>query len=325
MRALVQERFGGPETLPLRERPMPQPGPGEVVVEVAAAGLDAGVVHLLEGRPAMVRLSRPGREGRVLGSDLAGRVHALGQDVEGFAVGDEVFGLACSGDGSLAEFARARADRLHRRPDTLGAEEAAALPVSGCAALHAVRDAARVRPGQRVLVLGAAGGVGHLAAQIARADGAAVTGACSTGKVELVRELDIAEVIDHTREDPLERGPFDAIIDTGGHRPLRRLRSALTPTGALVIVGSEPERAVAGGLGRSALAALLNPVSRQRLVMLVSHESREDLAALLDLVESGRLRPTVSARYPLERGAEALASLGRGRGTGKVVVTMSEP
>ncbi|WP_460815262.1 NAD(P)-dependent alcohol dehydrogenase [Microbacterium petrolearium] len=319
MRAMVQGGYGGPEVLRLAERAEPAAGEGEVAVAVVATGIEAGTVHLLEGRPAPVRLAMPLKGERVLGMEVAGRVHAVGAGVTDLAVGDAVFGSARVGDGGLAEYAVVRRDRLARKPDSLTFAEAAALVVSGSTALSALRSA-RVAPGHRVLVLGAAGGVGHLAVQLAKAAGAAVVGACSAAKTDLVAAVGADEVVDYTAEDPLARGPFDAIIDTGGHRPLRALRRALAPRGALVIVGAEPEGAPMGGLGRAIRAAMLDPFTRQRLVMLTSSETSAGLETLAAHADAGEVRPAIDAELPLERAAEAVARIGRGKGRGKVVV-----
>lgn len=328
MRVIEQFGYGGAEMLRPAEREIPEPGAGEVVVRVAAAGLDAGLVHLLAGHPRPVRWAMPLRGTRVLGTDVAGIVHAVGSGVSGpgmtgVAVGDAVFGVAA--DGALAEFARVSVTKLAPKPEALSFVEAAAVPTSATTALRAVRDSARVAPGGRVLVLGAGGGAGHFAVQLARAAGAHVTGASSTAKTGLVAGLGADVVIDYTAEDPLAAGPFDAIIDTGGHRTLRSLRKALTRTGVLVIVGSEPEGDPWGGLGRSMRAAALSPFGRQRLVMLASSEDRQALLDLSAFIAAGELRPAIAAVHPLEETAEAVGRLGRGRGTGKTVIAVATP
>ncbi|GAA4283714.1 NAD(P)-dependent alcohol dehydrogenase [Brevibacterium daeguense] len=323
MNAIVQTRYGGPEALVRAEVPVPAPGPGEVIVRVVAAGLDAGLVHLLEGRPRPVRWAMPLRGTRVLGSDFSGTIHALGPDVSGLAVGQQVFGTAQMGAGSLAEYARARVDKLAPKPAGLSHEEAAAVPVSATTALRAVRDAAQVQAGQRVLILGVAGGVGHFAAQLAVGRGSEVTGACSTAKVALAERLGIARAIDYTRSDPLSAGPFDAIIDTGGHRSLQDLRRALGEHGTLVLVGSEPEGDPLGGLGRGLRAALLNPLSRQKLVTLLSTEHRDALRDLTAEIDADRLRPVIDRVFPLAETADAVRRLGRGKGTAKTVIRVA--
>ncbi|MGO1630201.1 MAG: NAD(P)-dependent alcohol dehydrogenase [Microbacterium sp.] len=320
MRAIEQARYGGPDVLNEVEREVPVAGSDEVVVRVRAAAVDAGTVHLLEGRPVFIRWFFPIRRPRVPGGDVAGIVHEVGAGVDGVAVGDEVFGVAAAPDGALAEFCRVEAAQVAPKPEELSFVEAAAMPISGATALHAVRDAAGVSSGDRVLVLGAGGGVGHFAVQIAKAAGAVVVAACSAGKAEIAREAGADEVVDYRLEDPLRRGAFDVIIDTGGHRPVREMRAALTPSGALVIVGSEPEHAPLGGLSRPIGAALRNPFVLQRLVMLTSSESAQDLHDLVDLVGAGQLRPIVHREFALSDAADALAALGRGDGAAKTVV-----
>ncbi|WP_158685525.1 NAD(P)-dependent alcohol dehydrogenase [Microbacterium halophytorum] len=320
MRAAVQSRYGGPEAVTITDREVPQPGRGEVLLRVEAAAVDAGTVHLLEGRPSFIRLMMPLRGGRVIGGDVAGVVEAVGDGVHDLAVGDAVFGVA-HGSGSLAERTVAAADRVVRRPDALTAAEAAALPISGSAAWRAVR-AAGVSAGARVLVCGAGGGVGHLAVQIAKAEGAHVTAVCSAAKAHIAGEAGADAIVDYAAEDALARGPFDAILDAGGHRPVSAMRRALVPGGALVIIGSEPESAAMGGFGRSIGAGLINPFVGHRLIMLTSKEDRESLEALAALAESGAVRPVITRELPLEEAAEALRGLGRGRGAGKTVVRM---
>lgn len=322
MKAMVQSGYGGSERLRLAEIADPLPRDDEVVVAVRAAGVDAGVVHMLSGTPFPVRMAMPLRGERVLGLDVAGVVSAVGGAVTGVGVGDEVFGSAVAGAGSFAELARVRADRLAPKPPDLTFVEAAALPVSGSTALRAVEESAAVTSGERVLVLGAAGGVGHLAVQLAKAAGAVIVGAASGPKIDLVTRVGADEPVDYREEDPLVRGPFDAIIDTGGHRPLRALRRALTSRGRLILVGAEPEGAPLGGMGRSIGAALLNPFVSQRLAMLASSETTDTLARLSAHVAAGDLRPVIAAEFPLERAPDAVASIGRGSGRGKTVVTV---
>lgn len=256
MRAVVQDVYGPPEVLRVEEAERPVPGPGEVLLKVHAAGVDQGVWHLMTGRPYLLRALGFGLRApkvRTPGQDAAGRVAEVGPGVSGLRPGDEVYGT-CS--GAFAEYALARADRLAPRPARLTAEQAAAVPVSACAALLAVRDRGRLVPGQSVLVLGAAGGVGSYAVQPARALGAGrVTGVCGPAEADLVRSLGADEVLIYTREDPTDGGRhYDLIVDTGGNRPLSRLRRALTPRGTLVIVGGE-----GGGAGSAASTGCCAP------------------------------------------------------------------
>jgi NADPH:quinone reductase-like Zn-dependent oxidoreductase len=240
MKAVVRDAYGSVEVLRLGEVDKPVAGEGEVLVRVHAAGVDQGVWHLMVGMPYVMRLVGFGvRAPRnpLLGYDVAGRVEAVGANAGSFRPGDEVFGTC---RGSFAEYAVARSDRLVSKPENVTFEEAAAVPISGYAALQAVREHGGVRPGQRVLIIGAGGGVGTFAVQIAKADGAEVTGVCSTAKTEFVRSIGADHVIDYTREEVADgRNRYDVILDIAGNRSLSQLRRALTPRGTLVIVGAE--------------------------------------------------------------------------------------
>ncbi|WP_344424393.1 NAD(P)-dependent alcohol dehydrogenase [Pseudonocardia ailaonensis] len=315
MRAIVQDRYGDASVLRPAEIEKPEPGEGEVVVHVHAAGLDRGAWHLMAGLPLLVRPAFGLRAPKepVRGREFAGRVEAIGAGVTGLAPGDEVAGV---GEGCFAELARARVDRIAPAPAGLGPVDLAALPISGLTALQAVRDQARVEPGQRVLVIGASGGVGSLAVQIAKARGAHVTGTASPGKLDLVRELG-AEPMDHTR--PLT-GVYDAVLDAGGHRPLRRLLPLLTPRGTLVIIGSEPGGRLLGGTDRQLRALLLSPVVRRRLRSFVSSENAADLRELFALAEAGTIRAVVGETLPLDELPEAMRRMVAGATRGKVVL-----
>lgn len=326
VQAIVQDAFGTDpdEVLRLEQVPVPTPGPGEVRVRVRAAGVDRGVWHLMAGRPYAVRLAGFGVRRpryRTLGSDLAGVVDAVGADVEGFTPGDEVYGVT---RGSFTEMAIVPAAKLARMPAGLSFVEAAAVPVSGLTALQAVRDKAAVRPGERVLVVGASGGVGSYAVQVARAAGAVVTGVARTAKLDVVRGLGAVEVIDHTREDFADgTRQWDVIIDIGGNRRLRDLRRALTPGGRLVIVGGETDGRWLGGSDRQLRAMLLSPFVGQTLTSLMSKETAADLDVLRELVEAGQVTPAVERTYPLAETAAAIRHVAEGRARGKVVVTVS--
>jgi NADPH:quinone reductase-like Zn-dependent oxidoreductase len=328
MKAIVHDEYGPPDVLRLDEIEKPEPRDGEVLVRVYAAGVDAGVWHLTAGRPWFARLMGMGvrrPRHRVRGLDLAGVVEAVGPGTSGFRPGDEVFG-ACddSRDGSFAEFACAPAGRLAPKPATLTFEQAAAVPVSGCTALQAVRDVREVRPGQKVLVTGAGGGVGTWAVQIATAFGAEVTGACSTAKVDLVRSLGAADVVDSSRDDVADgTRRYDLIVDTAGRRPLRHLRRALASKGTLVIVGGEGGDRVLGGFDRQMIRApLLSLFSGQTMKPLMAKEGREDLLVLKDLIEAGKIAPALDRTFPLAEAADALRYLHEGRAQGKVVVVI---
>jgi NADPH:quinone reductase-like Zn-dependent oxidoreductase len=312
MRAVVQDTYGPPEALRVERIAVPAPGPDEELVRVRAAGIDAGTWHLTTGEPLLMRVIGMGVRGprsRVRGLAFAGEV---------VATGERVFGAA---PGTLAEYAAIPRRALVPMPDGLDFEEAAALPVSAVTALQAVR-AAGVRPGDGVLVLGAAGGVGHYAVQLAVAAGAHVTGVCSGPKTAFVRGLGAAETIDYTATDVLALPRlWDAIIDTAGDRPLGALRRILAPEGALVLVGGTGGRLL-GGTDRIAAAGLRNLATRQRLLGLLSRDTADDLAEVAALVTTGALRPTLDAVVPLEEAGAAVARVGAGRARGKVVVRL---
>jgi NADPH:quinone reductase-like Zn-dependent oxidoreductase len=293
-----------------------------VLVRVHAAGVDRGVWHIVAGLPYPIRLAGYGcrlPKRPTPGMDLAGVVEVVGSGVGDIGIGDEVFG---STDGSFAEYAAVPATKLAPKPGSLSFEQAAAVPISGYAALQAVRDRVAVESGQRVLVLGASGGVGHLAAQIAKAQGAEVTGVCRADKVELVRGLGVDHVIDHTVEDPLDgRTAYDVVIDTGGHRRLRDLRRALTPRGRLVIVGSEVGGRWLGGTDRQIRAALWSLVSRRTMGSFISKEDPADLRLLAEMLDAGSVAPVLDRVYPLADAAVAIDRLTAGEARGKLVLT----
>jgi NADPH:quinone reductase-like Zn-dependent oxidoreductase len=319
MLAVQRRTYGSPDGLTVVEAPVPEPGEGEVLVEVRAAGLDQGVLHLVEGTPYALRLvfglRRPKQPG--IGLDLAGVVAGVGPGVSGFAVGDEVCGI---GAATFAERAVAPVAKLIRKPADLSFAEAAALPVSGLTALQAVRS--WVGPDQRVLVLGASGGVGTYAVQLAKARGARVTAVCSAAKAAAVQALGADEVLDYAAGAPA--GRWDVVLAIGGDLPVRRLRSLLTPAGTLVIIGGDMAGGVFGGpvlgIGRQLRAVALNPLVRQRLAMLVASESGEDLQELAEAVAAGQVRPVIGARYSLGEAAAAVRDLAAGRITGKAVL-----
>ncbi|MEH1014779.1 NAD(P)-dependent alcohol dehydrogenase [Micromonospora sp. CPCC 206060] len=323
MKAIVQDRYGPPDVLEVADTDVPAPGAGEVLVQVRAAAVDPGVWHLTAGLPYLVRLASGLRRprNRVPGLDLAGVVAAVGPDVTAFAPGDEVFG---AGRGSFAEYAVAPVGKIARRPGNLTFEQAAAVPVSGQTALKAVRGAGQVQAGQQVLVIGAGGGVGSFAVQLARHAGARVTGVCSTSKVDLVRSLGAHDVIDYTRADITDRGRrYDVVIDTAGNRPLAHLRRAMRPKGTLVLVGGEAsDGRWLQGFDRQLRAMLLSPFVSGRLVPLVVGENAADLEVLTQLIEAGELIPEIGRSYPLVEVADAIRHIRAGHARGKVVVTI---
>jgi NADPH:quinone reductase-like Zn-dependent oxidoreductase len=320
MRALTRDAYGSADVLTVTARPVPIPAPDQVLVRVRAAGLDRGAWHLMTGRPYLIRLAFGLRAPKqpTLGLDLAGEVVAVGDRVTELSPGDAVFGI---GAGSFAEFAVATPKKLAPMPATMSFEQAAALPVSGLTALQAVRDHGRVGPGQRVLVIGASGGVGTYAVQVAAAMGAQVTGVCSTSKVDLVRALGATEIIDYTRQEIPRGADFDVILDIGGNRPLRQLRAALAPTGRLVIIGGEDGGRWLGGFQRGMVASALSPFTRQSLGTLISRENAADLVALREMVDAGQLTSALDRVCNLAELPQAMRDLERGRVRGKVVTT----
>lgn len=323
MKAIVQDTYGPPEVLELQEIDRPQIADDEVLVRVRAAGVDRGVWHLMTGLPYPIRLAGYGLRApktTTPGMDLAGVVEAVGADVTGFRPGDEVFGI---GKGAFADYATAPASKLAPKPANLSFDQAAAVGISGLTALQGLRDSAGVQPGQKVLILGASGGVGSFAVQVAKALGAEVTGVCSTAKVEMVRALGADHVIDYTREEIAANGEqYDVILDTGGNRTLAELRRALTSSGTLVIVGGETGGRWLGGFDRSLRAPLMSPFVGQQLKALTCSENQADLIVLKELIEAGRIQPAIDRTFPLAEAAEAIRYLADGSARGKVVITV---
>jgi NADPH:quinone reductase-like Zn-dependent oxidoreductase len=328
MQAIVRDRYGSADVLELRDIEVPCPGDGEVLLRVHAASLDRGAWHIMAGMPYAIRLAgfgvrRPKNAG--LGSDVAGIVEAVGAGVTALRPGDAVFGTCgpSSRAASFAEYALARPDRLARKPENLTFEQAAAVPVSALTAVQALRDMGRVRSGQRVLVIGASGGVGTFAVQIAKAFGAHVTGVCSTAKVELVRSIGADHVIDYTRTgitDDHQR--YDVVLDIGGNRALSELRRVLTRDGTLVFVGGESGDRWTGGLGRQVRAMAQSLFVRQRLgtPWFIANENGTDLDALRPLIETGAVAPVISSVVGLHEVPDAIRDLAAGRVHGKVVI-----
>jgi NADPH:quinone reductase-like Zn-dependent oxidoreductase len=323
MKAIVRDTYGSAGVLELRDIDKPEIGDDEVLVRVRAAGVDQGVWHVMTGLPYPIRLAGYGLrapETPVLGADVAGVVEAVGNDVTRFQPGEEVFGIA---KGSYAQYARARADRLAPKPANLSLEQAAVVAISGLTALQAVRDHGRVESGQKVLVIGASGGVGTYAVQLAKAFGAEVTGVCSTTKVDIVRSIGADHVIDYTRDDfAAGEQRYDVIVDIGGNSSLSRLRRALTRKGTLVIAGGETDGRWLGGSDRQVRALLLSPFVGQKLGTFVSRENHEDMIVLKELIEAGKLTPVIDRTYPLSDVPEAIRYMREGRARGKLVITV---
>ncbi|MGW3724788.1 NAD(P)-dependent alcohol dehydrogenase [Streptomyces sp. NPDC000851] len=328
MKAIVQDRFGPPETLQLADTDRPEIGAGQVLVRVHAAALNPYDWHMMRGDPYVARLTgavgltRP--KSRVAGIDAAGQVEAVGADVRGLQPGDEVLGFC---PGSFAEYARTTADLLVPKPASLTFEQAAAVPMGAVTALRGIRTVGQVQAGQRLLVNGAGGGVGTFAVQIAAALGAEVTGVCSARNVELVRSLGAAHVIDYTREDFTGgRGHYDVILDNVGNRPLSRLRQALTPTGTLVANGGGSPGHLFGAMGSMLRLMAVNTFARQQLRVILptapAGPTHEDLLAVTALIEAGQLTPVVDRTYALADAAEGVRHVEQGHARGKAVITV---
>ena len=322
MRAIVQDAYGSPDVFRLTRISTPDVADNQVLVRVHAAGLDRGTWHLMAGRPYLLRLafgfSRP--KNPVPGLDLAGTVIAVGSAVTRFSPGEDVFG---TGEGSFAEYAVAPEDQLARKPDSLSFEQAAVVPVSGLTALQALTDVGHLQPGQQVLIIGASGGVGSYAVQLAKALGAEVTGVSSTAKLDLVRSLGADHVIDYTRDDFADGAHrYDLILDIAGNPALSRLRRALTPTGTAVIVGGEQGGRLTGGLDRQFRAKAISLFVRQRMTFFLSKERASDLERITEFIEAGKLTPSIDRIFPLDQVPEAMRHLEAGEARGKIAITV---
>ncbi|GHJ54826.1 NADPH:quinone reductase [Nonomuraea sp. TT08I-71] len=327
MKAIVQDRYGPPDTLTLAEVDTPVPAADEVLVRVEAAALNAYDWHAMRGDPRLARLamgrSRP--RARIRGRDFAGRVEAVGAHVRQVRPGDAVFGDLGEANGAFAEYVCVPESLVAAKPANLTPQQAAALPLAGSTALLGLRDAGRVRPGHRVLVNGASGGVGTLAVQLAKVLGATVTGVCSTRNVDLVRALGADHVVDYTRDDfTRDAGRHDVVFDLVGNRSLTALRRALTPTGTLVLSGGGVYRggSLVGPVWLIARGRLLTPFVRHRIVTLAAAPGRQHLDALRAHAEAGRLTPVIDRTYPLREVPRAIRYLEGEHARAKVVITV---
>jgi NADPH:quinone reductase-like Zn-dependent oxidoreductase len=322
MKAVIHSQYGNPEVLQIATLAWPAPQKNEVLIRVKAAGLDYGQWHLMAGMPYAMRLAtglaKPKQ--RVLGTDVSGVVEAVGDAVTRFKVGDSVFGAASR---TFAEFTCAREDQLCLKPERLSFEQAAASTISGVTALIGLRDVAKVKPGQSVCVIGAGGGVGSWAVQLARHFGAHVTAVCSSSKVEFVRSLGATSVIDYTKAPLPTDGRFDVILDLAGNRPLSVLRKALAPWGTLVLGGGEGGDRFFGGMGRMLRAALWSMFLKQRLAMLMGFVKPEPLRSLADILDQPGVTPAVDRVFPLEQAADAMRALMSGQVRGKLVLSVA--
>jgi NADPH:quinone reductase-like Zn-dependent oxidoreductase len=326
MKAIVQDRFGPPDTLHLADTEITQIRSGEVLLKVHAASVNPYDWHMLRGDPRIARLmggvglTKP--KTRIAGIDVAGRVQAVGTDVRGLRPGDEVFGFAAR--GAFAECAAADAALVVPKPDGLSFEQAAAMPMAAVTALHAIRDRGRVQPGQRVLVNGAAGGVGTFAVQIAAVLGAEVTGVCSARNADMVRSLGATHVVDYTSEDFADGSiRYDVILDNVGNRSVRDLRRAASPNGIVIINGGGSPGHILGAVGSVLGAAVVNLFVRQEITMIPTTWNREDLLAVTELVDAGTLCPVIDRTYPLADAAAGLQHVEAGHARGKVVISVT--
>jgi NADPH:quinone reductase-like Zn-dependent oxidoreductase len=320
MKAVTQDRYGGADTLRVRDVPTPRLGADQVMVRVAAAGVDRGAYHLMRGLPYLVRLGYGLRKPKtaIPGTNIAGTVEVVGENVTHLQPGDTVYGTC---RGAFAEYAVSDEDRLAPKPTGLGFEEAAVLPYPGAVCLQAVRDRAQVTTGQSVLVVGASGAVGTIAVQIATASGASVTGVCSSASAELVRQLGADRIIDYKQSDLAADGHrFDAIIDIDGNTRLSRLRAALSPKGTLVIVGGEGGGRLIGGTHRQLGALLLSPFVRQKLGTFIASERADILHDLNELVDGGHVKPVMGRCVPLAHAADAVADLDARHTRGRIAL-----
>jgi NADPH:quinone reductase-like Zn-dependent oxidoreductase len=322
MKAIVQDTYGSADVLELRDIEAPVAGDDDVLVRVRAAGVEIGIWHVMTGQPYLLRVMGLGLRKpkvRVRGRDVAGVVEAVGKSVTRFEPGDEVFGTA---DGSFAEYASVPQNRLAMKPKNLTFEQAAVVPISGGTALQGLRKG-DVQRGQKVLIVGASGGVGSFAVQLAKAFGAEVTGVSSGSKLDFVRSLGADDMIDYTREDFTDgTRHWDLILDTGGRRSLSDLRRALTPKGALVIVGGEGGGSWLGGFDRNLRSGLVSLFVPQRLTMLASKERGEDFDALRAIIEAGKVTPVIDRTYPQTEVPEAIRYVVDGHARGKVVIVV---
>ncbi len=324
MKAIVQDRYGSPDVLELRDIDKPVPGEGEVLVQIKAASVNAYDWHFMRGDPYIpARLGNGLRKpkSRVRGRDFAGVVEAVGAGVEGLSPGDEVYGEV---DGTFAEYACVPRDWVDLKPSNLTFEQAATLPLAANTALMGLRDKGEVKAGQRVLINGASGGVGHFAVQIGRSLGAEVTAVCSTRNVELARSLGADHVIDYTREDFTRTGKrYDVVIDFVATRSLTALRRAVAKSGKLVLGGGGTPGKVFGAVGLIFRGVVSGPFVPQQVILLAGPApAKENLVALRELAESGKLAPVIDRTYPLSDAAEAIRYVEVEHARGKVVVTM---
>jgi NADPH:quinone reductase-like Zn-dependent oxidoreductase len=326
MKATVYHRYGSPDVLKYEEIEKPIPGDDEVLIKVRAASVNPLDWHFMRGTPYPIRMMTGLRKPKIrLGSDVAGQVEAVGRNVTQFKPGDEVFG-ACR--GAFAEYVCTSESAVVMKPKNLTFEQAASVPVAGYTALQALRDKGRIQAGQagqKVLINGAAGGVGTFAVQIAKSFGADVSGVCSTRNVDMVRSIGADRVIDYTQEDFTKSGQrYDLILDCIGNHSLSAIRRALNPRGICIMVGGPSDRWMIGPMVTLIKALVWSRFSSRKLLMILAKESKEDLTILRELMEAGKVTPVIDRRYRLSEVPEAIRYLEEGHARGKVVITLEE-
>jgi NADPH:quinone reductase-like Zn-dependent oxidoreductase len=322
MKAIVYEEYGSPDVLELRDVEKPTPKDDEVLIKVYAASVNSADLHYLRADPFLIRLTSGLLKPRntILGADIAGRVEAVGRNVKQFQPGEEVFGdISRCGFGGFAEYVAVPAHALVVKPAGLTFEQVAGVPMAAVTALQALRDKGQIKPGQKVLINGASGGVGMFAVQIAKAYGAEVTAVCSTSKMDLVRSIGADHVIDYTKEDFTKNGQrYDLILAANGYRPISDYERALTPTGTYVMSGGSPKQVFQAML----LGPFHSKTGGKEMGNMLTKPSTKDLVFVTELLEAGKVVPVIDRRYPLSEVAEALRYLEKGHARGKVIISM---
>jgi NADPH:quinone reductase-like Zn-dependent oxidoreductase len=323
MRAMVYTEYGSPDVLQPKEVERPVPKDDEVLVKVNAASVNFGDWAFLRGEPSMVRLMGAGLfkpKNPILGADIAGHVEAVGSSISGFQPGDDVYGdISAQGFGGFAEYVSVPESTLVLKPSNISFEEAAAAPMAAVVALQGLRDKGRIQPGDKTLIVGASGGIGTFAVQIARFFGADVTAVCSTRNLDMVRSIGADHVIDYTQEDFTRNGQlYDLILAAAGYRSIFDYRRALSPTGKYVMAGGSMDQVFQAML----LGPWLSMTGSKKLTNLAAKPDTKDLAFVKELIEAGKVKPVVDRCYPLNEVAEALRYYGEGHARGKVVIAV---
>jgi len=324
MKAISYDRYGSPDVLKCEETAEPVPADDEVLIKIRAAAVNPYDWHFMRGEPYAVRIAAGGLrrpKDRRLGADVAGEIEAVGRNITRFKPGDRVFG-SCK--GAFAEYACTSESKVVMKPDNVTFEQAASVPIAAFTALQGLRDKGQIQPGQKVLINGAAGGVGTFAAQIAKSFGAEVTGVCSTRNVEMVRSIGADQVVDYTQEDFTKSARrYDVILDCVGNHSFSECRRVLNPSGIYVGAGGTSDNWMIGPLTRAIKAFILSWFVSQKQAMVLAKPSKEDLTIMHDLMEAGKVTPVIDRRYSLREVPEAIRYLEQGHARGKVVITLN--